>query len=464
MRSLAVKLTLAFLLVGLTGAVLVAVILQVRTRTAFNQFILNRDQQTLVDSLQNYYVQNKSWQGVVDVYGSNNTDAMMPNNRQGFGFNRPGSYHFTLVDVDHIILISDPPNRMGQYAPDSELNHAVILKANNQNIGWLVFNFFPDQFGPTSPEGIFLGTVTNATRLSALVAVLLALLLGTFLAFTMTRSLREMTDATNQIAKGNFGYQVKVRSKDELGKLATSFNAMSNEIKHATDLRNQMTADIAHDLRTPLSVISGYAEALSDQKLPGTPEVYGILYQETQHLSRLVEDLRTLSLADAGELTMTFQPTDPKAFLERVVVRHQLTAQQKSISLQADVDEGLPTVIMDPERMSQVFDNLVSNAFRYTPQGGAVTLSAHSSEDKLVFLVLDNGSGISEKDIDHVFDRFYRGDQNRQQTGESGLGLAIAKSIIEAHHGTLTVTSTVGQGTEFTISIPIDEADSPQSA
>jgi signal transduction histidine kinase len=267
-----------------------------------------------------------------------------------------------------------------------------------------------------------------------------------------------MTDATNQIAKGNFGYQVKVRSKDELGKLAASFNSMSNEIKHATDLRNQMTADIAHDLRTPLSVISGYAEALSDQKLPGTPEVYGILYQETQHLSRLVEDLRTLSLADAGELTMTIQATCPKAFLERVVVRHQLTAQQKGITLQASVEEELPEVNIDPERMSQVFDNLVSNAFRYTPQGGSVKLSARLADGKLEFVVADNGSGISSADIDHVFDRFYRGDQNREQTGESGLGLAIAKSIVEAHHGTLSVVSSAGQGAAFTIRLPLNAA------
>jgi signal transduction histidine kinase len=308
---------------------------------------------------------------------------------------------------------------------------------------------------PNSPEATFLTNINRATLVSALVAVILALSIGSLLAFTMTRSLRELTEATEQIAQGKLGMQVKVRSKDELGELATSFNKMSLDLERANQLRRQMTADIAHDLRSPLSVISGYAEALSDEKLPGTPEVYAILHQETQHLSLLVDDLRTLSLADAGELPLNLLSSDTRALLEWVATRHAFAAQEKGISLRVEAGQDGLCAIMDPERMAQVLDNLVNNAFRYTPSGGEVILAARLAGGKAHLQVRDNGSGIAPEDLPHVFDRFYRGDKSRSQSGESGLGLAIAKSIVEAHGGTIAVESASGKGTTFTITLDV---------
>jgi signal transduction histidine kinase len=215
-----------------------------------------------------------------------------------------------------------------------------------------------------------------------------------------------------------------------------------------------MTADIAHDLRSPLSVIAGYAEALNDGKLPGTPETYTILHRETRHLSRLVEDLRTLSLADAGELTLNRMPTQAAWLLEQAAVRHAVGAEQRGISLRVEASAQAGSVTVDPERMAQVFDNLILNAFRYTPEGGEVILEAGPAQENVVFRVRDNGSGIAAEDLPHIFNRFYRADKSRQQNGESGLGLAIARSIVEAHGGSIAVESQLGQGSTFTLTLP----------
>ena len=214
-----------------------------------------------------------------------------------------------------------------------------------------------------------------------------------------------------------------------------------------------MTADIAHDLRSPLSVISGYAEALSDGKLPGNLEIYDILHQETNHLSRLVEDLRLLSLADAGELHLLLQTISPQALLERTAARHAVAAQGHAIDLRVEVASNLPDVDVDVERMSQVLDNLILNAFRYTPAGGEVVLAGEMAEGQVRLQIRDNGSGIAPEDLPHIFDRFYRGDKARHDASESGLGLAIAKSIVEAHGGQIGVESQPGQGAVFTITL-----------
>jgi two-component system sensor histidine kinase BaeS len=233
---------------------------------------------------------------------------------------------------------------------------------------------------------------------------------------------------------------------------------MSADLAQSNQLRRQMTADIAHELRTPLSVILGYTEALSDGKLVGTPQAFEVLHEEAHHLSLLIEDLRILSLADSGELPLTRRPIYPEVLLERTASAYAAQAKQQEVALVVDAEQPLPEVDVDPDRMAQVFGNLISNALRYTPAEGRIVLQAQARGDRVLLDVKDTGEGIASEDLPHVFERFYRGDKARSQNGESGLGLAIVKSIVEAHGGRIEVHSQVGAGTTFRIELPVAQA------
>jgi len=442
MRSVALKLTLAFLAVGVLGAVLVGAFVSIRTQREFDRFIFDNSQQPAIAALSDYYRSHGSWEGL---------DRAVLNAAERW--QRPDRpVLVTVTDSQGLVVYGGPdPRRLGTQVPERSLRRAIPIDVDGEVAGYLIFDFFEDRRAPDAPENLFVAALNRGIVLAALAATVAALLLGTFLARTLARPIGELTAATQRIARGELGLQVPVRTHDELGKLASSFNSMSADLEKASRLRRQMTADIAHDLRTPLSVILGYTEALSDGKLQATPAIAATLHQEALHLNHLIDDLRTLSLADAGELPLYRDWIAPGALLERAVAAYGMQAEQQGITLRTEIAAGLPSVNVDAQRMAQVLGNLVSNALRHTPAGGDVTLSA-SQEDGVVLLsVHDTGDGIPPEDLPHIFERFYRGDQARQSFGASGLGLSIAKSIVEAHGGSLTVASAAGQGSAFTV-------------
>ena len=444
-RSLTLKLTLAFLLVGLTGAILIAVFVSRRTQDEFVRFIVDQRRAAIVDTLQQYYQENGTWQGVEGVFLKDSEP----------DFRRP-PFREIVADQEGKILWSRRREHIGTQLSPSELQRGAPLEVNHQLVGWVLFDdWFLDGPPPPDPQSFFLGRVSQAIIFGALGATALALVLGILLARNLTRPIRELIAATRVVAKGDLGHQVTVRSKDELGELATSFNQMSADLARASKLRRQMTADIAHDLRTPLSIILGYTEALDDGKMQGTPEIYTVMHNEAHQLSRLVDDLRTLSLADAGELKLMLQEIAPQELLKRVASAHQAQVKQQQINLAVNVEPDLPIIKVDVERMAQVLHNLISNALQYTPAGEQIVLSATADDQAVYVQVRDTGEGIAPEDLPYIFNRFYRADQSRQQqTGESGLGLAIARSIVEAHGATISVESTPGQGSVFTLRFP----------
>jgi two-component system sensor histidine kinase BaeS len=447
MRSLTLKLTLAFLMVGLVGALLVALFVGLRTQRAVDQFAVDRGRATLITNLQQHYQRTGSWEGVTSILAHNPFD-----HDQAGGRPPPP---LVLIDAGGRVVVGNARFPTGTQLEPSEQPPGEPIEVDGTPVGSVVFDAGFGPPGRGAPEAHLLRRITQALIYGALGATVLALLLGIVLARTLTHPLRELTTATQAVAKGALGQQVTVRSRDELGTLATSFNRMSADLAHASTLRRQMTADIAHDLRTPLSVILGYTEALREGKLPPEQDIFDTLHTEAQHLQRLIDDLRTLSLADAGELPLARQPVAPQMLLERAAAAYKAHAQAHGITLTVQAAPNLPEVNVDPERMAQVLGNLLSNALRYTPAGGTIMLGAEAHKKAVHLRVQDTGAGITPDDLPYIFERFYRADPAREREhGSSGLGLAIAKGIVEAHGGSIGVESTIGHGTTFTMALP----------
>ncbi len=293
-------------------------------------------------------------------------------------------------------------------------------------------------------------------------AILLVGLIGSyFVARSITVPLRRLSRAVAAISQGRYGESVEVASSDEVGDLATAFNAMSFNLAENQRLRRRFLADIAHELRTPLTVIQGNLEGMLEGVVARDDAQIASLHEEAAHLGRLITELRDLSLAEAGQLKLKIAPLDATALISRALGMLQPLADEKDIRLQKEIAEALPWVNGDAGRLNQVLYNLLTNALRYSPTGSVVKVGAAVIEDGrgkwLEVNVIDQGPGIAAKDQPYVFEHFYRTDEARdRQSGGSGLGLAIARRLMEAHGGLIGVTSEIGKGSRFWLRLPIE--------
>lgn len=462
-NSLLWRLILAFLVVAVTTAALIALLIRVTSADRLNRLIMDQQRSGMITSLQSFYVANKSWNGITQDWQQlrprPGTTVLIPTINPNATASLPASRDrrrfFGLADQQGKVIISvnnDYPD--GSVMPAAQLDKGTAITVNGQRVGTLLETNFLPNLNPE--ENLFLQRTTEALLYAVLGAMLIAMLIAIILARTLIHPLQELTQAAQNIAAGELGQKVQVHSKDEIGQLATAFNQMSEEVAKSNQLRRQMTADIAHDLRTPLTVIAGYVESMRDGVLQPTTERLTLIYTEIEQLQNLVGDLKLLSMADSGELPLHPQAISPKSLLERAAAPFQHRADRQNIHVSIQADEALPPIRVDEDRMMQVFGNLISNALRYTPSGGDIQLTAQQNDGQVVLTIADNGSGIAAEDLPYVFDRFYRGDKSRTtEAGESGLGLAIAKALVEAHHGTITAKSAPGQGTAIDITIPI---------
>lgn len=448
MRSISTKLILAFLSIGIVSVTIIFITARWNTRAEFIRFLTDQNRTDFVAELTNYYEENGTWLGAEIIWYQPN----MPHQHGGPGGpNRP--MPFTLTDQRGTVLVPNQQYHVGEHVPASDLKNGVAITQNGKVVGVLVPMPTPYEGQPRELE--FIKRINLTLFYGALIGAVIALLLGIFLSRSLTRPIRELTQATHAVSEGDLSQQVPVRSHDELGELAQAFNKMSSELSRSVNTRKQMTADIAHELRTPLSLILGHAEAVHDGVLPPTRENFEIIREEATRLEHLVNDLRTLSLADAGELSIQLQTIEPQKLMNEVASLYQYQTQRKSITLDLDITSPLPTIEVDPGRMTQVLTNIIDNALRHTPEGGRIVLAARETDEAVELSVQDSGPGLSVEDIDRIFDRFYRTDTARQrQDGGSGLGLAIAKSIVQAHGGQLSAESKPESGLKVIIRLP----------
>ncbi|NJN16364.1 MAG: HAMP domain-containing protein [Oscillochloris sp.] len=276
---------------------------------------------------------------------------------------------------------------------------------------------------------------------------LLAVLLGLAALFSsrISTPLRHLTAAAQSLAGGDMTVRVQPSTVREVGELAGAFNGMADTLVRADQQRRQLTADVAHELRTPLSIIKGRLEGIQDGIYQADDAHVAGLLGEVALLERLIEDLRLLALADAGQLPLYTDTLNIARLLTDIRASFAPEAERREIALDVQVAENLPEISADPQRLAQVLGNLVSNALRHTAAGGTVMLQAESNPHGVTLHVCDNGAGIRAEDLPYIFERFYRADKARtRSSGGAGLGLAIARRIIEAHGGTISAASTPG--------------------
>ena len=310
-----------------------------------------------------------------------------------------------------------------------------------------------------------------AARISSVVnrslfwAGISAAAVGTLIVWLLSRRtlgpLQNLGAAARRLGRGDLSQRAETDGPTEIRELAHSFNVMAEGLEEAERQRRNLTADVAHELRTPLSNIQGYLEAIKDGLVDPTPETIDTIHGQALHLSRLVEDLRVLAQVEAGALQLQLSSTRVEELLQSSVEAVRPRADAKGINLSLDVDASLPTLDLDTTRISQVIGNLLENAITHTPEGGSVTVSAHNAGDTIEVAVSDTGSGISSEDLPRLFDRFYRADPSRDRsTGGAGLGLTIARRLAEAHGGTIGAESEIGHGSRFTVRLPARQSES----
>lgn len=463
MHRLWLQLAIGFALVALISTVTVATLANTRAGATFRGYLAQSQvaESGLLERLAASYEANGSWAGAEALLPQAPGNGPRAGRGPGAGSGGPPWISLALADAEGRIL-ADPGGLItGTTLSARRRAEALPIVVAGRPVGYLLVGAPGAAALPPAAQR-FLSALNGTFWMAGLLAGGLGLVLGLLFARSLAAPLSRLATGARRIAAGQFSERVPVEGPDELRTVATAFNAMAASLEAGEAERRQMVADIAHELRTPLTVIQGNLRAILDDVYPLSKAEVATIYEASQGLRRLVDDLRELSLAEAGRLELRLQPVALGPLLAREAALFAELAASQGMALHCDAPSDLPEALADPERLAQVLHNLLSNALRHTPAGGNVMLRAELEREanrpatRLLVAVEDSGTGIAPEDLPHVFDRFYRADQGRARAaGGSGLGLAIARQLVQLQGGTIGVVSTPGQGSRFWFTLPV---------
>lgn len=468
MRSLNWKLGGALLLMVVVSIGLMAYLTNLSTAREFRQYtscVNDVYTERVERSLALFYSKEHSWAGI--------QSALVASLEAEDG-------RVVVADIAGVVVGDSYGDWEGKNAEDIGLEGSIFIDVLGKDVGEFYLIGIPGVLGPMGQWDIFIPAVLNVAEqdflervqssliLAGLLAVGAAILLGLIITRQITRPLHALTAGARRIARGQLDYRVEVQTKDEIGDLATSFNEMASVLSNNEETRRRLLADITHELRTPLTVIEGTVNGILDGVFEPDKERLNSIKDETFLLTRLINDLRDISLAESGQLKLEIITTDMVKLVERKLSQAERAAHEKGVQLELQVAQDLPEIRVDLIRMEQVIANLITNAVRHTFAGGKVTVSLQggTADDgsgldcpHMLISVADTGEGIGAEHLGKIFERFYRADSSRAKSrGETGLGLAIVKQMVEAHSGSVWVESELDKGSTFFIALPSDSS------
>jgi len=443
-HSLRFRLIIAFIAVILVTIGAISIFVGQSTLAELRRFEELREQ-TLATRLEfeltRYYHRVGSWEGIqpsVEQIGSL------------YG------QHIIMTDAAGTVVADSEGDLLGQQHHPNLPGRTISSPWAEGTVGTLYISTLPST-DPISLWRLF-GPIKQYVLWGCLIAGGIALVITFLLSRRILSPIKALTETAKGLGKGDLSQRVQVKDKGEVGELAQAFNSMASNLERAEQLQRNMVADVAHELRTPLSNLRGYLEAVRDRVIKPDADTIRSLDEEATLLSRLVDDLQELSLAEAGKLKLVYHVEDISELINQAITAVRAQAEAKGVSVTIDLPDELPSVNIDSHRINQVLRNLLENAVAHTAQGDSITVSARPQDGWVEVAVTDTGGGIPAEDLPYIFERLYRVDKSRTRaTGGSGLGLTIAKRLVEAHGGRIEVQSELGKGSRFAFTIPITE-------
>ena len=458
--SLRVKLSAAFIAMTLLILLFVGVLANLLFERQFKQYIIDNQDKMIQNTVSLFAARYNVWGGKWDVNGIETIGMNALSN--GLIVKISGTDGTVIWDARiHnggmcALLLEHMAANMQIYSSGfkggyTEKQYPLIV--SGASMGAATIGYYGPYFF-TDADLHFLSTFNNFLLWTAVFSAAASLAFGIFMARRLTKPISNIVDTTKRIAEGDFESRVSHSSKTtEIVKLTESINSLALTLGEQDSLRKRLTADVAHELRTPLATLQSHLEAMIDGVWPADAARLASCHEEIVRLSRLVGDLENLSMVEGDNLQLELKRFDISALLKRIVVNFEIQFKNKGIRLSYFPEKH--EVDADEDKLSQVFINLLSNALKYTGSGGLVCVQVSSSGGQVEVSVKDTGIGIQQEDLINIFERFYRTDKSRSRlTGGAGIGLTIAKAIVEAHYGSITVKSEPRRGSEFIVSLP----------